>query len=247
MFADKEVPMFPQKKIANGSLSVATQFDPVRILVADNHMLIRDALRPALQGIDDNVSLLECGSLREAIDLADDGVPISLAILALHMPGMKGVDSIRAFRDRFPNIPLAVLSGCHVVHDIVRAFDNGAIGFLSKSTNVESITKAVGLMLSGQRYVPGEVMDEMQRRPSAASTGVVSGDAPYPLHRLTERERQVLALLIEGKPNKAIAIALGVQEVTVKLHIRKLMRKLRVSNRTQAVTYALQAGWGPEI
>lgn len=239
--------MFPNKKNANGAVLVSSQPDPVRILIADNHLLIRDALRPALQNIDENVTLLECDTLQAAKDLAADGATVALAILALHMPDMKGVDSVRDFRARFPDIPLAVLSGCHVVNDIVRAFDNGAIGFLSKSSNVESITKAVGLMLSGQRYIPGEVMDEMQRRPPIPPARTISGDTPYPLHRLTERERQVLALLIEGKPNKAIAIALGVQEVTVKLHIRKLMRKLRVSNRTQAVTYALQAGWGSEI
>jgi len=102
-------------------------------------------------------------------------------------------------------------------------------------------------MLAGQRYIPGEVMDAMQCNPTRIAAAADGYDAPYPLQRLTERERQVLAVLIEGKTNKAIAIAIGIQEVTVKLHIRKLLRKLKVSNRTQAVTFALQSGWGPEI
>lgn len=240
-----------ENKNANCPSPAVTPPDPIRILLAENQTLIRDALRPALQELEERVVLLECDSLNEAIRIADEAAPIALAILALRMPDMNGVDGIRGFHARFPNIPLAAISGCHRIGDIVRAFDFGAIGFLSKSTKVESIARAVGLMLTGQRFIPGEVMDAMQRNPPARP--VMSGragdreDAPYPLHRLTERERQVLALLIEGKPNKAIAISLGVQEVTVKLHIRKLLRKLKVSNRTQAVTFALQSGWGPEI
>lgn len=239
--------MLGDNKNTNNPLPVAVPSDAIRILLAENQTLIRDALRPALRGLADGVVLLECENLGEATRTASDSAPIALAILALRMPGMNGVEGIRTFHARFPDIPLAALSGCHGVGDIVRAFDFGAIGFLSKSTNLESITRAVGLMLSGQRYIPGEVMDAMQRKQSALSTAAGDDDAPYPLHRLTERERQVLAQLIEGKPNKAIANELGVQEVTVKLHIRKLLRKLKVSNRTQAVTVALQSGWGPEI
>lgn len=246
--ADKEKQVFANNnKNTNGTSSVFPHRFPMRILIADNQELVRDALRPALQSIADNVLLLECNTLGEAMDLADGEASISLAILALQMPGMNGVDGIRLFHDRFAAVPLAVLSSAHGLTDIVRAFDYGAIGFLPKSYNVVSITKAIGLMLSGQRYIPGEVMDAMQRRSTAPAGGADMGDAPYPLHRLTDRERQVLAHLIEGKPNKTIALDLGVQEVTVKLHIRKLMRKLRVTNRTQAVTFALQSGWGPEI
>jgi len=235
------------KKNNDNTSPDAAQPPPIRILLGENQTLIRDALRPAMLGLAENVSLVECVSLDETVRAADDGSRFALAILALRMPGMNGLDGIRTFHGRFPDIPLAALSGCHDVGDIVRAFDLGAIGFLSKSTNVDSITRAVGLMLAGQRYIPGEVMDAMQRNPTRIAAAADGYDAPYPLQRLTERERQVLALLIEGKTNKAIAIAIGIQEVTVKLHIRKLLRKLKVSNRTQAVTFALQSGWGPEI
>jgi len=239
--------MFTNKKNTNGCVSVSSQQDAVRILIADDHQLVRDALRPALQHISDLVRVLECSTLDDAMAIAREEPSISLAVLALRMPGMNGVEGIRIFRNRFPGVPLAALSGSHGIGDIVKAFDYGAIGFLSKSSNVVSITNAVGLMLAGQRYIPGEVMDAIQSRSPAAGVGTDLDKAPYPLHRLTDREREVLSLLIEGKPNKLIAIALGVQEVTVKLHIRKLLRKLRVTNRTQAVTFALQSGWGSEI
>lgn len=238
--------MFPQKNTANSPLAIATDPDAINILIADNQVLIREALRPALHRIDDRISLFECGDLRDVIQLANQKGPLALAILALNMPGMNGVEGVRHFRERFPEIPLAVLSGSHGINDIVRSFDHGAIGFLSTVNTADSITSAVGLMLSGQRYVPGEIMDAMQRRAVVSPGSEREGDTPEALLRLTERERQVLALLIEGKPNKAIAIALGVREVTVKLHIRKLLRKLGVSNRTQAVTFALQAGWRPD-
>lgn len=239
--------MLANKNNNDTASPVAATPASISILLGENQTLVRDALRPAMLGLADDVLLVECESLDEAVRSADAGGAFALAILALRMPGMNGLDGIGNFRSRFPDIPLAVLSGCHGVGDIVRAFDLGVIGFLSKSTNVDSITRAIGLMLSGQRYIPGEVMDAMQRHPPRTPTATGGDDAPYPLHRLTTRERQVLALLIEGKTNKAIAIALGVQEVTVKLHIRKLLRKLKVSNRTQAVTFALQAGWRPDL
>lgn len=238
--------MFAPKKNTIGCLSVSSQRGAVRILIADNQELVRDALRPALLTLSDTIQIVECGTFDDAMSIAENP-GVTLAVLALCMPGMNGVEGIRVFRDRFPNVLVAALSGSHGVGDIVKAFDYGAVGFISKSNKVASVTSAIGLMLSGQRYVPGEVIDAIQKRSAATMLGAEIDSAPYPLHRLTDREREVLRHLIEGKPNKSIAIALGVQEVTVKLHIRKLLRKLRVTNRTQAVTVALQSGWGSEI
>lgn len=110
---------------------------------------------------------------------------------------------------------------------------------------VRGITNAIRLMLSGQRYIPDEVLDAMQGKQMEIFDTCKASPLSSSLQRLTGREREVLGLLIEGHPNKLIGRALGVQEVTVKLHIRKLLRKLGAANRTQAVTFALQAGWIP--
>lgn len=237
--------MCADKKNTKCSASEFSGQRPTRILLADNHELVRDALRPGFLSIADNITLIECGSLDEALELASrDGEP-SLAVLGFRMPGMNGLEGVRAFHARFPNVPLAILSGHHRVAEIFKAFDYGAAGFISKATNARGITNAIRLMLSGQRYIPDEVLDAMQGKQVEIFDTCKASPLSSPLQRLTGREREVLGLLIEGHSNKMIGRALGVQEVTVKLHIRKLLRKLGVVNRTQAVTFALQAGWSP--
>jgi len=237
--------MCADKKNSKCSASEFSGQRPTRILLADNHELVRDALRPGFLSIADNITLIECGSFDEALELAGkDGEP-SLAILGFRMPGMNGLEGVRAFHSRFPSVPLAILSGNHCVVEIFKAFDYGAIGFISKAISARSITNAIRLMLSGQRYIPDEVLDAMQSKRMEIFDTCKASPLSSPLHRLTEREREVLGLLIEGHSNKMIGRALGLQEVTVKLHIGKLLRKLGVTNRTQAVTFALQAGWSP--
>lgn len=243
MCVDEGNLMCADKKNTKSSAPERSGQGSTRILLADNHEVVRDALRPCFLSIADDISLIECGSLDEALELAGkDGEP-SLAILGLHMPGMNGLEGMRTFHARFPKVPLAILSGKHCVLDIIKAFDYGAVGFISKAISARSITNAIRLMLSGQRFIPDEVLEAVQSKQVAIIDTCKASPLSSPLRQLTERERDVLGLLIEGHSNKVIGHALGVQEVTVKLHIRKLLRKLGVTNRTQAVTFALQAGW----
>lgn len=218
---------------------------PVRVLLADDQKLVRDALRPGLLSIANDVQLIECGTLDEAMALVGKHDALSLAILAFHMPGMNGIDGVRRFHDRFPNVPFAILSSSHCPAEIFAVFDCGAAGFVSKSTGAQSIANAIRLMLSGQRYVPDDVLSAAQSQGLACIDTCKAIPISSPLDRLTGRERQVLGFLIKGHSNKVIGRALGVQEVTVKLHIRKLLKRLGVTNRTQAVAFALQAGWEP--
>lgn len=241
--------MFATERNPRTGLSAPSNCNTARILLADNQELVRDALRPTLQDIADDVLIYECNSFDEAICLAENEAPLSIALLSLHMPGMDGLKGAAAFHDRIPDLPFALLSGHDDVAEIVRAFDHGAIGFIPKTHNASSIASAVGLMLAGQRFIPGEIMDAIQHRSTATRLPLGLGleENPDLLNRLTDREREVLKLLIEGKSNKVIAIALGLQEVTIKLHIRKLLRKLRVANRTQAAAIAIQSGWQSEL
>lgn len=239
--------MFATETNPQSGLSVPSNCNTARILLADNQELVRDALRPTLQNIADDVLIYECDSFDEAIRVAESEAPLSIALLSLHMPGMDGLKGAAAFHDRIPDLPFALLSGRDDVAEIVRAFDHGATGFIPKTHNASSIASAVGLMLSGQRYIPGEIMDAIQHKSTATRLPLGLEENPDLFNRLTDREREVLKLLIEGKSNKVIAIALGVQEVTIKLHIRKLLRKLRVENRTQAAAVAIQSGWESEL
>lgn len=215
----------------------------MRILIADDHRLVLEATRSILMKIEETVEVVPCGSFEEALAAAEENASLDLVVLDLRMPGMHGVEGVRDFRSRFPDTPVVILSGQYHVEDILKAFGYGAAGFIPKTASVQTLVSAFKLILSGQKYVPGEVLSAMQNKQiSLAGIGDHEKELE-PLQRLTPREHEALDLLIEGQSNKEIARALGIQEVTVKLHMRNIFRKLGAANRTQAVRIALQSGW----
>lgn len=212
-----------------------------RVILADDHRLVRDALRPALCELSENVEIAECASFTGLMELAKWKNKPSLAIVELHLPGMSGLEEIGSFQSLTPKTPVVVLSGYHDYRDILAAFKFGVAGFISKTASVESTIIALRLILSGQRYFPCEVLESVGTGLAQSAEGRRGGpDFPY---SLTAREGEVLEQLVEGNSNKAIARSIGVQEVTVKLHVRKLLRKFDARNRTEAVRIALQSGW----
>lgn len=212
-----------------------------RVVLADDHMLVRDALRPALSELQENVEIAECSSFTGLMELAKWKNKPSLAIVELRLPGMNGLEEISSFRSVAPKTPVVILSGYHDYRDVLEAFQFGVAGFISKTASVESTIIALRLILSGQRYFPSEVLESMATSLAQSATGP-RGNRDFP-YSLTVRETEVLDQLVEGNPNKAIARSLGVEEVTVKLHVRKLLRKFDARNRTEAVKIALQSGW----
>lgn len=215
-----------------------------RIILADDHRLVRDALRPALCELAENVEIAECASFTGLMELAKWKNEPSLAIVELHLPGMSGLEEIDGFRSLAPKTPVVILSGYHDHRDVLAAFKFGVAGFISKTASVESTIIALRLILSGQRFFPSEVLESVGISLAQSAEGHPGGpNFPY---SLTVRESEVLDQLVEGNSNKAIARSIGVQEVTVKLHVRKLLRKFDARNRTEAVKIALQSGWCSE-
>lgn len=210
----------------------------MQILIADDHDLVRDGLRPILSKLDPDVQILECASFPDAIRLADENAGLDLAVLDLRMPGMAGTNGVTEFLKRHADVPVMIISGYYRRQDVVDALHHGAMGFVPKTLGADAMLSAFRLVLSGEKFIPADVLpgggtDESGMRPGDEALG-----------KLTGRERDVLGQLLEGLPNKAIGRALGIQEVTVKLHLRNVYRKLGAANRAHAVKIAIGLGLG---
>lgn len=211
----------------------------MRILVVDDHALVRDAIRRVASDVVPDATIVECASLEEAVSVAQDAAPFDVTLLDLHMPGMQGVDGVRVFCEAFPDTPVAVLSGYFTADDIAEALTLGAKGFIPKTMSLEKIFDAARMVAQGHYYIPPEILAIIRdRKPQAAEEHSGPG-ADLREYSLTSREEEVLRLLVEGLTNKAIALRLDLQEVTVKLHLRKIYRKIGVQNRAQAVRKVL--------
>ena len=208
----------------------------MKLLLADDHALFRDGMRHVLNGLGEDVDIVEAGNCLEALALADEHETLELVLLDLDMPDMDGLNALEIFSERHPTLPVVVLSGSQDRTDMQRALDAGAMGYIPKSRTASVMLSAVRLVLSGGVYVPpellkGEVVKDSTPAPPLSND---SGMSP--------RQLDVLALLVEGYPNKRIATRLGLSEATVKAHVTAVLRALNVSNRTQAVAAADRMG-----
>jgi DNA-binding NarL/FixJ family response regulator len=196
----------------------------MKILVADDHHLFRSGIRHLLGGLADAVEIVETSDHASALQrIASEG-NFSLALIDLYMPGDDGHRSLEILAKRFPMLPIVVLSACDDRNEMQRAFDCGALGFIPKSSSPEVMLNALRLVLAGGIYVPPIFLE------SRTTTSATTNATPD----LTPRQAEVLALILEGKPNKTIAAQLHLTEATVKAHVTAVFKALKVSTRTQA-------------
>ncbi len=219
----------------------------MHILLADDHRLVRDGLKFFLDKLGPEVSVIEADTFDEALSRAAEADALDLIILDLAMPGMNGLGGFEIMRARFPEVPVVILSGAYRRDDVLDALDRGAHGFIPKTLSGEAMLNALKLVMSGERYVPAVIFSDVDPGPggnggNGGNGAALAGDNP--LLRLTRRERDVLEVLTKGFSNKEIARELDVREVTVKVHLKGVYRKLGVENRTLAVKIAMQFGWG---
>jgi DNA-binding NarL/FixJ family response regulator len=206
----------------------------MRLLLADDHPLFADALRALVAREFPAAELEVVADIGAAHDALARG-RFDLAILDLHMPGTSGFDGIERTLQRFPGTPVVVISGLAQAADVARAIELGARGFLPKTLPAEVLAAALRVVISGGTYVP---MD-YARSAAADSSREPPGGA------FTPREIEVLRRLVTGRSNKEIGRELGLQEITVKLHVRNIFRKLGVRNRVEATNAAARLGYGP--
>jgi len=207
----------------------------LKVLVVDDHPLIREALRQVLRALAKNIELLEAGSATEALAAADKCDGLDLILLDLTLPGRDGYEVLRELRERYPAYPVVVLSASDQSEVVMRALDAGAMGFIPKTSSNEVLLGALRLVLSGGVYLPAEVLRHSPAPVLVSRSAAAAAGTGYRDLGLTERQAQVLALVVQGKPNKIICRELNLAEGTVKIHVTAILKALGVTNRTQAV------------
>jgi NarL family two-component system response regulator LiaR len=204
---------------------------PIRILIADDHAVVRQGLRMFLS-LDPDLDVIgEAVDGRQAIQLAGQLNP-DVVLMDLLMPGMGGVEATGIIRRELPDVEVIALTSVLEDNSVIGAIRAGAIGYLLKDTEADELIRAIKAAAGGQ----------VQLSPKAAARLMREVRAPESPEALTERETEVLRLLAMGQSNKEIAHTLTIGEKTVKTHVSNILSKLNVSSRTQAALHAVRIG-----
>jgi len=207
----------------------------MKILIGDDHVLFREGLRRLLEQLRDNATFAEASNFDELLDMAaTKDEAYDLVLTDLRMPGWPGFSGIGMLRDRQPDAKVVVISASEAQSDVREALENGAAGYIPKSSSVKIMLSALDLIFSGGVYVPATVLREGTEPDQRGGGSVIPPTDPQLEQLLTQRQREVLDRLREGKSNKQIAHELGLSEGTVKIHMTAIFKSLGVRNRTQA-------------
>ncbi len=218
----------------------------MKILIVDDHPLIREALRHVLTMLDNQLELIEAQNCADAMTAAAANPTLDLVLLDLGLPDADGITALEQMRERHPATPVVVLSATEQPAMVTRAIDAGAMGFIPKTSSNQLLLNALRLVLSGGVYLPVEVLRQQQETPETAPVTAENSSGPAGTPRdkgLTTRQSEVLALMVQGKPNKLICRDLNLAEGTVKIHVTAILKALGVTNRTQAVIAVGRLGW----
>ena len=225
----------------------------MKLLIADDHTLFRDALVQYIRRANEEHEVKVTKDFHEAYDVLTNDSAYDLVVLDYRMPGMDGMQGFKQIREEYPDVKLALMSGVAEPQDVQEALDLGASAYFPKTMSGKALVQAIQKVLEGEVFVPienntGKVMPSYysDQKSTNFSYGGLS-EAKDSLgtegeFKLTPREKDVLKYLAKGESNKEIATALGLQVVTVKLHVRGICRKLNANNRTQAALKANELG-----
>ena len=209
------------------------------LLIADDHPLFREALRGAVQRLLPGVHLYEADSVDALYTLVEAHIDADLLLMDLNMPGAHGFNALVHLRALHPQLPVVIVSAREEPSVMRRALDHGALGFIPKSADSETIGQAIAHVLDGERWAPREAHD-------APAISRDEHEVALRLRELTPQQFRVLQMLGVGSLNKQIAYDLGVSEATIKAHVTGILRKLGVTNRTQAVLMAGRLAVDPD-
>ncbi len=216
----------------------------MKFLVVDDHALIREAMRVLLHGLRSDAQVLESADAQGALQTLQTHPDTDLVLLDLHLPDQDGLQVLATVTERHPAVAVVMLSGDLDQSTIRKALDLGAQGFIPKTETCEVLTSALALVLAGGVYVPPAALRgaPTPQLPTAAARSSSPGAGSL---GLTDRQLDVLALLMEGKNNKLICRALDLSEPTVKNHVSAILKTLGVSSRTEAVLAVTRLGLTP--
>ena len=207
-----------------------TLSQPIRVMLVDDHAMVRRGLATFLKAFDDLVLAGEAENGADAVQLCAEVLP-DVILMDMVMPGMDGVSATRAIRQQFPMVQVIALTSFKEGELIKNALEAGAIGYLLKDVSADELAQAIRAVHIGRSALSPEasqILVQMVNQP------------PAPGLDLTEREREVLGLMIEGSSNSQIALKLRVSSSTIKSHVSNILSKLGVSSRTEAVSLALR-------
>jgi DNA-binding NarL/FixJ family response regulator len=216
----------------------------MKILVVDDHVLIREALRGVFAELEADARVLEAPDGNEALRLIEQNADLDLVVIDLGLPDRDGFSLLAELRQRDALLPIVVLSALSDRASVMKALDLGALGFIPKNGRREIMLSALQIVLAGGMYIPPEALAPKDPVASPPSSPVAPMPARLPdeLH-LSERQIEVLSLMMRGKSNKAISRALKLAEPTVKYHVTAILKALKVTNRTEAVMIVMKRGW----
>jgi two-component system nitrate/nitrite response regulator NarL len=216
---------------------------PLKVLVIDDHPLVQEGVAAALESLGHEVDVIAAADSEQGLTAAAANPDIDLVLLDLALPGMSGLGLIGALHQRFPSLPVVVLSALEDPENVRNAIAAGAMGFVPKSAQTRVLIEVLQQVLEGNVSVPGSFSPSAPSASggTAAATGPAAGPEPD-VALLTIRQLEVLSRLCQGKTNKQIATELGLSEKTVKAHVTAIFKVLGVVNRTQAVLVARRIG-----
>lgn len=210
----------------------------VKILVVEDHALVREGMALSLRGLGDEVTIHEACDAESAVVMLDTEKDFDLALIDLMLPGVSGFSLLTLLRKRYPTTSVIVVSGLDDAGTMHRVIDSGASGFVPKSSSTATLMEAVRQVLNGAIYMPdAEARPHSNvRLPTRSSKGALDSLG------LSEAQRRVFELLTQGKSNREIGDLLGLTEGTVKVHVTHIFRALGVSSRAQALVVAARMG-----
>jgi DNA-binding NarL/FixJ family response regulator len=209
----------------------------MKILVIDDHALVREGLCQVLQGLGDDMEVVQAGTCTQGFLLAQTHPDLDLVVLDYHLPDMSGLRGLVQFGQQHPELPVLILSGSADLETMRTLMRAGAAGFVNKSTHSDALLSAVRSVLAGDIHFPAEL--------NTNAEPLTNTEPQYPASVLTQRQEQVLNELLAGRSNREIGESVGMAEETVKTHVAAILRHFRVQNRTQAVVAATRSGYKP--
>ncbi len=224
----------------------------IDILIVDDHALFRQGLAMLLADLFPKANLVEASSSKSALKAADEHGNFNLVLVDLMLPDADGIETLEILARKLPGAATVIVSASENLKDMTKSYRAGARGYIVKSTSSEIMRHALPLILAGETYIPSNAMAALTREASAAApaeSGKKSGASWSPSPNapsLTPRQQEILIEMARGKQNKDIAESLGMLEGTVKVHVKGILQKLGVNNRTHAVVKGLRAGLVPQ-
>lgn len=221
----------------------------IRLLVVDDHPLFRRGLISLLSQ-DERFSVVgEAGDIGEALRILSTAIPIpDVMLLDNHLPGVKGVDAIPSLKQSYENLRILVLTVSEDEDDLAKALQNGADGYLLKTSESDQLCSAIVMVNEGQSVVSPDMMNKLisaLRQPSVQEVKEIAQPVTNPLNilnSLSPREREIFLLIAKSLSNKQIARDLDIAETTVKIHIQHIFKKLELTSRVQIAVFAATHG-----